>query len=169
MNPDQRMACPADAHSANGAFHPTTDLPAIGASTNSESSRRRIQANRAGRRSCARAPSGHYVREWRNVPAGKRGHIGNRPGIGTIHPRRGSGDWRLPDFPGLPGKWRWRQLRAPAPLYSGKSFRLKQLRRDEMKAIMPAGGGLSPSARGRAPGGCSAIGARHPYEVRRQR
>ena len=85
MHPDEQMASHADAHSANGALRPTTDVPAIGARTNSRTWARRVQATRTGRRTCPRTT-------WRR----SRRRLAEGSDRERACIRRLTGNWRQP-------------------------------------------------------------------------
>ncbi len=164
-HPDEQMAFHADAHSANGAFHPSTNFPAIGARTNARTWVRRVQAMRAGRGACARTT-------WRR----SRRRLAEGPDRERTCIRRLTDNWRQPPKTPIRGMAPSRYPRisrqmALAPIAGSCATECRQVIQVEAVAPGPNGGNNAREWRavsegeqartGRRP----AIGAFHPYEV----
>lgn len=148
VHPDQRMALRADAYSANGALRPTTDLPAIGARTNSRTAGTRCRQSVQVQGLVPGPPAVNHVGKRRTVPSVGVGLAGGPPAIDAGRLRRHSANGAFRLFPYVLTNGAGANRRLPRRLNSLKSFGLKPLRQDQMTAIMPASGG--PRVQGRA-------------------
>ena len=159
------LSTAVDAHPGNGRFHPSPDFTANGAGPDSRVLRRKVQANRLRKKSCAWTNGGNETGDWRLVPTRER----RRAGLRTCNGRR-------PPITAILGMAlstyrRTSQQMAPTPIPGSCAVKFRQIVRVRRVAPAPIGGNnarerrVVPNSSGRRLGGRPAIGAFHPYEV----